>query len=33
MPELKKLGSPVPFDSDDVIPPAFMQKRAQQRAA
>ena len=33
MPALKTLGSPAPFDSDEVIPPAFMQRRHAQRAA
>ena len=32
MPQLKKLGSPAPFDSNEVIAPAFQAKR-QQRAA
>jgi alkanesulfonate monooxygenase SsuD/methylene tetrahydromethanopterin reductase-like flavin-dependent oxidoreductase (luciferase family) len=32
MPELKKLGSPAPFDSDEVIPPAFMAKRRMRAA-
>jgi hypothetical protein len=32
MPELRKLGSDAPFDSDEAIPPAFMVER-QRRAA
>jgi alkanesulfonate monooxygenase SsuD/methylene tetrahydromethanopterin reductase-like flavin-dependent oxidoreductase (luciferase family) len=32
MPELRKLGDAAPFDSDEVIPPAFMRER-QRRAA
>lgn len=32
MPELKKLGDPAPFDSDDVIPPAFMAAKQHQAA-
>jgi hypothetical protein len=24
MPELRKLSSPAPFDSDGIVPPAFM---------
>ncbi|MBI2799243.1 MAG: hypothetical protein HYX63_02985 [Gammaproteobacteria bacterium] len=27
MPELRKLGPPAPFDSDEIIAPAFMAKR------
>ncbi len=32
MPELRKLGSAAPFDSDEVIPPAFMAERKQRAA-
>ncbi|MBL6752563.1 MAG: hypothetical protein ISP90_18770, partial [Nevskia sp.] len=32
MPELFKLGEPAPFDSDAVVPPAFMTQRARKAA-